>query len=434
MPAGARYTSATVNSGGGGFVQVGTAYTDVTVTATIALTIGDRVRLTSGGDLDLTAFARGLAVADSTNGGGGFIAIGRSDADADVTVTTTIDIGTGVVVTSGWELHIDAETTGDVQAKSDARAGGLGAGVNARARGDIILNTVIDIDGSLIAEHKLGIRGLTSPNGNVTAYARARGLGADSTANDYDNNYGLFVTAKTTIDIAGNNVIQGDEIDIRALMGQGSLRAHSESDAKAFAADSDARSNIVVRGGAELTIRSGILLQGWESIALRAEVSGLNGTSRAHASCGCAGGDTDAIARIDYSTDATVTAHAGVLVRTHDLDVDTVQSVSMNRNATNRKVGLDVGSTSQPGGTTGNRPIHWDADVVLHGGNPQLYIGEDGRILKLYGMQVWVDGALRGVGYQIAAGALVEVRPIVNTGERPPTSRSTRTASAATAI
>ncbi|MBX3095201.1 MAG: hypothetical protein KF680_11795, partial [Cryobacterium sp.] len=417
VPPGARYSSATVSSSGGGVVSVGTADTRVTVNATIVAKIDNGAQVTSGKDFTLTTRAQALGSADSSNGGAGFVAVGRSRAGATVNASTAVVVGVGASITSGWNLHIDAQTAGDVRAKSDARASGLGAGVNALARATSNLGTIIDIDGSLIAEHLLGVRADTRPNGDVWAFARARGLGADASGNDCGADCGLYITANSQIDFAGANRIQGDELEIVAVMGNGSLRAFGKTDAKAAGADSDARSRIQVRGGSSVTINPGVVLTGWQKIRMASENVGLNYNSRAEASCGCAFGDTDATAQIDHQTTSGVTAHPGVLVETFDLDVEATQTRASWSASTSASRGwFDGGSSSTPQTYTGNRPIHWEADVILHGGNPQLYVDTDGTILKRYGFVVTDGVTTYGVGDVIPDGATIVLNAIVNTG------------------
>src|SRR5690606_25057499 len=132
-------------------------------------------------------------------------------------------------------------TRGRVSAKSSSSQGGLGAGVAAEANGVVDLATVIDIDGSLIAEHLLTIAGFTQPNGSIDARANGSGLGADTSGNDCSpqENCRLFARGDTVIDVAGaTTVLQADELTIRARMGTdasdigGHLSSYAYSKAK----------------------------------------------------------------------------------------------------------------------------------------------------------------------------------------------------------
>ena len=93
VPSGTQVTSASVRSSGGGFVNVAKATTTAEVDATITVAIGAGAKVTTGGDFVLNTDALGFATADSTNGGGGFIAIGASQANASVKVTTDVTLG-----------------------------------------------------------------------------------------------------------------------------------------------------------------------------------------------------------------------------------------------------------------------------------------------------------------------------------------------------
>src|SRR5690554_490930 len=424
VPNGSRISATTVRSSGGGFVNVQKAETTTYVNADIAVSVGAGARVTSGGDFLLTTDALGLGSADSTNGGGGFVAVGASQSSSTVIINTRVTVGSGAVIESKWNLHITSTTRGDVRAFSNAKAGGLGAGVDARSKANLTANTTIDIDGSLIAEHLLGIHGYAQPNGNVSAEANASGLGADSSGNDCGD-CGLYVTSNVDIDIAGSGtVIRGDEIDIVAQMGTdaagngGSLRAWGYSRAKALGADSDARSRVQVRGGSTVTVHTGVVMTAWERMRLATVGTGLNIWSASRASCGCLGGDTDSAASIDYQTTSRVLTQPGVLVETAHLYVDTIQNNPGWHRDTDRSGGAFDGG-SQSGGTTniGNRPIVWEADVILHDDNPQLYIAEDGTILKKYGVTVSNGaGTYYNVGDVIPVGTVIHVDQITNDG------------------
>ncbi len=425
VPNGARMSSTTVRSAGGGFVNVQRAETTTFVDADIAVTIGGGAKVTSGGDFTLTTDALGMGSSDSTNGGGGFIAIGASQSSSTVNIDTVITVGAGAVVESKWNLQIESTTRGDVRAYSSAKAGGLGSGVDARSKASLTAKTTIDIDGSLIAEHLLGIRGYVQPNGDVSASADASGLGADSSGNDCGGNCGLYVTASVDIDVAGaTTVLRGDELDIVATMGTtpggngGRLTSYAYSRARALGADSDATSTVQVRGGATITVHAGVVLTAWERMRLAALSTGLFASSVSNASCGCLGGDTDSTANIDYVTTSKVLTEPTVLVETAHLYVDTVQNNPGWTRETHQSKGLFDGGSKSGGITnTGNRPIVWEADVILHDDNPQLYIAADGTILKKYGVEVSDgNGTYYGVGDRVPDDVTIHVDQIDNDG------------------
>jgi hypothetical protein len=398
VPAGSYTTSATVRSSGGGLVSVGKARTDSYVDADIDIVFGAGARVTSGADdaitdtgsFTITTDAYGDSQSIATNGGGGLVSVGNARANAVVYVDTVVTIGDGAVLTSGWDLLLRPVTRGRVAAQSASSQGGLGAGVTAEANGVVDLATVIDIDGSLIAEHLLTIAGYTQPNGSIDARANGSGLGVDTSGNDCSpqENCRLFVRGDTSIDIAGaTTVLQADELTVRARMGTdaadngGRLSSYAYSKAKALGADSDTTSRIDIQGGATITVHTGVRLTGWESILLAAENSGLYATSTSDANCSCGGGDTDSTSVINSDLTSSVTAEQHVLVQTWYLEVQsTYWDGGRDVHAPADEALLDDGSQSATAPQTGNHPISWNADVVLHAADPQFVIDANGKI------------------------------------------------------
>ncbi|HET8895984.1 MAG TPA: hypothetical protein VFN04_01830, partial [Protaetiibacter sp.] len=426
VPAGSRLSSATVRSNGGGLVNVGKARTDAHVDADIDLLIGAGARVTSGADdaitdtgsFTITTDAYGDSQSIATNGGGGLVSVGNARANAGVSVDTTVTVGVGAVLVSGWDLLVQPVTRGRVSAKSSSSQGGLGAGVTAEANGVVDLATVIDIDGSLIAEHLLTIAGFTQPNGSIDARANGSGLGADTSGNDCSpqENCRLFARGDTVIDVAGaTTVLQADELTIRARMGTdasdigGHLSSYAYSKAKALGADSDTTSRIDIEGGATITVHTGVRLTGWERILIAAENSGLYATSTSDANCSCGGGDTDSTSRINTTLTSSVNVEQHVLVQTWYLEVQsTYLDGGRDVHAPADEAFLDDGSQSASAPQTGNHPIVWNADVVLHAADPQFVVDANGKILKSYNVTArhTPGGAAYAVGDHVDPGTV----------------------------
>ena len=418
-PAGGQVSTATVRSSGGGFVSTQVAHTSTNVVMTQDVSVGAAAAITSGGSFSLTTRANVLARADSTNGGAGFVAVGAAESSSTAKATTTVDFGAASSVTSGWNLTVDSTTNGSVNAYATGSAEGLGAGVTASATGTLTLGTRVTIAGSLIADHLLDVKALSTPNGDVSSSANAQGLGADSTGNAT-----LTVTADAGVDVTGtgsgpaaSTVLQGDEVSIVASMGHGSLTAYAYGRAKALGADADTNVTVAVTNTTAVTLHDGVNIVAWENLRLAAENTALAMNAHSESSCGCFGGDTDSNATVDYQGNANVTAARGALLQTAHLAVATTQSnPGIVRNRDKRGGTFDSGSRGGYENNSGNRPIVWNADVVLHAGDPQLLIDRDGTILKAYNVAVTSGGVTRNVGDVIPAGQSVVVAAIANIG------------------
>ena len=107
-----------------------------------------------------------------------------------------------------------------------------------------------------------------------------------------------------------------------------------------------------------------------------------------------------------------------MLVETADLDVESTQwQGGWDQNSSRSGGAFDGGSDPEHHNFLANRPIDWNADVVLHDHDPQLYIAQDGTILKMYNVAAHNGaGHYFTVGEVVGAGVTVYVDQIDNNG------------------
>ncbi|WP_201742286.1 hypothetical protein [Mangrovicoccus ximenensis] len=419
-PSGDGVVTASASGGGGGFIDVQKADAATSVTVSGTMTVGTGAVI-EGNTVVVGSDIRGSTKAISSNTGGGFVSVGDANGKADIDVDSTLTVAedavlraTGIAEDSyEYEPGVFAEegdviVKGNVVAAGDSFAstnsGGLGAGVDSRARTRIGFDNAVDIDGALEAAGTLSVLGVTDVTGDVNAKATAAGLGADSDANDTDDqgvrigvNNGF--DADTIVTLLDNAALAGTAVIVSST-NRIDARADARSRATALGADSDARGDIYVGGSAQTVLREGSSIIGDETVLLKAMYDDIDLLADPFAKTSGVGGDTDSRANIGVNTESKVIGEDESVIKTARLDVQSlIDVIRFDRDPTRDGAAFDSGNTSQGGYATFQREIFWESTVKMLGEpNPLLIVDDTGKILQLRNIEFLGGNAGKEVG------------------------------------
>ena len=414
-----------------GAINVHDAEADVTSAPTVRTTIcgtgggTDCGGVTTGSilrarDIHVTSATNANAATSSSTEGGGFIELGSSEANATVTNDATTTVGAGALLTSTRDVSILATTIEKLGVDSTEAGGAfLFAGADANPNAFTSHHTNVVVDGEVDAVRTVLAEARDGFVGIVNGRADAGGIGTDSEANDNDRGngsggQGLHIgthgqtmavsqtsvggTIKAQLIFLAGNVGRADTVNADGTVGidpgivlpgcQNGVSfclnavTFASSHATALGADSDATAIVDLNDLVAVHLGGSASLIG-DSIELHARHDNVNLETHGHASCSCGGGDTDATARVDETTDSRVSADLNSSLKTSGLLVDTFRDPAPVIRDHNSDGGfLDDGDSDATGSQTPNRTIWWQATVYLLGEpNPEFVIDGNGFVV-----------------------------------------------------
>ncbi len=413
-PSGDLIATASAAGGGGGAIDVKAATATASTSPTVSVSV-QSAAVIEANIVEMKTDAIGNAQGFSTNSGGGVVSVGDANATANVYVQSTITVASTATVTALDDLTIDSRVETDGQAKASTKAGGLGSGVDSRATTNLDYVSKADIQGTLVAGDALKVEAHTAVDGYVYAYANAKGLGADSDANDAGDK-GIRIgkrmsKASTQVLIGPAANLTANTVALLAKVDKIDALAEALAKASALGADSDARASIDVAGSATVVLDTGSEITGNESVLLQAIYDHQDLYADPRAECSGLGGDTDSRANVDVETQAKVIGRNEAMIWTARLDVDAKQVVDQyDRSPSRDGAAFDSGENESNGDPDFRRHIYWEATVTMLGEpNPVLTIDESGKIVAKVNVEL-ENG--RQLGYTYGASEDIEVLDI----------------------
>ena len=184
-PPGNGISTATSQGSGGGFVGVNSNMSTVTETLNVSASDSATI-LTAGGNVAITTDSMTSSANSTTNGTGGFVAVGRSDAVATVTNNNAASVGANATIVAGGNFMLTAETSNNFgTVSSDAEAGGFAADVraNSTATDNFDTTATVGTNACIAATGNATVAANSDGTGYVSSYADGRGFGGGGYAN-----------------------------------------------------------------------------------------------------------------------------------------------------------------------------------------------------------------------------------------------------------
>src|SRR5262249_46997890 len=176
------------------------------------------------------------------------------------------------------------------------------------------------------------------------------GLGSDSNA-DADMFLGSSGThSQSLVEVGHDAEVTARRVQLHADMPLIKAEAISSTNAAALGANSDATSTLRSYLDALVAVRNGATVLGTELLEMIAKFDHLNTNADGHGSCDCGGGDTDATAENQQTTNALVVAEGSASVTTENLLVQSLAQVDRYRKHAQSDGGfLDFGGENENG-------------------------------------------------------------------------------------
>ncbi|HEX5858517.1 MAG TPA: hypothetical protein VFY91_10470, partial [Microbacterium sp.] len=419
LPGGGVVSEAKVSGEGGGFIASTAARPTATVDATLEVTVGDRARITAGGDVNVAVLSNAAGSSDASTAGLGFIGIGSALGLVTSRATTTVWFKPGSDIRSGGSVLVDPKTLARGDAYATSQSGGFGHGVDSRTKATLSTTARTVLDGTVVAFNDITVRSATALRANLSASASGASFAGSSSSGECNSNdCHVIATNDTKLTVGGGAYLEADNVRLEARLADTSLRDENRSNGDGAFEDSDARSEATLNSTVRLELLSGAKIVGYQSVTLIAEHRGISVVAVARASCGCFGGDSDADANASYNATSHVDAQTGVTIRTARLDVKALhEELNIDGAASTGGGFIDFGGSDDGQTVNAVRTIFWEADVILHAANPTLIVDAAGRITKLYAVTVRDElNNLYGLGDVIPAGRTIVVADIINSG------------------
>ncbi|BAS54198.1 GLUG domain-containing protein [Leptolyngbya boryana NIES-2135] len=245
-----------------GVAAGGAVITEAEITNTNRASIGDRVKITAGQDVTISAQSDNHVVRSEAEGASLGVATGAStSANATVTDNTTASIGSSSEIIAGETIKVESLMSNQVQSKGTFETGAAVSANLTQARSRLTSRTLTEIGTNALLRGKTVQLHAKGTKLNVDADATSQTAALNSTTNaqsfvDVDTN--TKVVNKTSATLDGENRVEilsrldGVELNTSKSKSKiagftGSIKANSHNDFK-LTADIDVQSQSVIIG------------------------------------------------------------------------------------------------------------------------------------------------------------------------------------------
>ncbi|MCB9929003.1 MAG: hypothetical protein H6844_06280 [Alphaproteobacteria bacterium] len=417
----------------------------------VASVNGDLIR--AGTNVTITSDAGLHSTATTTNGSGGFVAVGNVDARTNSTLTSLAEIGANTRLIAGDNLTVDANADATADSAASSSTGGFVGVADADSRVNVDYNVDAKVgDNAVVLVGKLAsILAAGGVIGTSSATGRGVGFGGDAEA------YSEYVTdsAKADATVGSGAKLEALEVILSSTVGD----TASGQDARAvnISATTDARAGgfyseatadsitkyiadntVAIKGNAEVTGFEGVdLIATFDDVRTHAKAytrsTGLFGYVSSDAT-----NEQDLTNFIDGDSGALVTA--GPRIELPNTDSETTElaqfdnakfrlalygttengtNLTYSNDASHSKRSLAAGGSDEHGDPDYVDSMDFDSDVlILSGRSPELdvvrelVIGSGGNIVKA--VNVTVDDSPGGGSATKTSGTTLSDHIIVN--------------------
>ena len=397
---------------GGGVVSGAGNDPKATAAADVITRVGDSASLTSsGGNVNLLAVAHNDASTTSTGANYGGVSMGFLKGKITVTNHTRTVLGKDSTVTAARDLTVKANTIDTGYANGTINTGAIGtqaeieltatindaaldpASTALDARGTA---TVVAAGSQLTAGATLTVRSERDTTLRYGAKADGRGFGAGAKVT---NTLGVSTALTTDIGVGSssrNTVLRGTDVSVKAVQSHLDVAMIDDQQAaiaKAFVAVPHATTTLNSSTSAKVTLRTGVLATGLDSVTLGAEHQALDTSARAIAQGDGVGADARPSATNNLTVSTAVDAQSGASVRTRALTVlanaDSTPTYEAKAEKTGDALIKNSGGITQTRSITFSRTIDFNASVQMLGGtSPELVVEADGSVSKARNINV----------------------------------------------
>ena len=414
-------SGASATGGGGGVVEVGTPTARMNSTSQVTAHVS-ATSITADGSVSIDADANSRVTSYARNGGGGGDSIGDANATTNSTANTDAYVGSNVDISAGNDFILQTDSNHFVG--SESRSTGGGAIASKRADTGATLNytnkSEIRSGATITALDAVGIYANSAADGATTAFTESGGAGSGSVSNSTLNIGG---STQNEVDQAVD--ITADSVDINAQVDKLNGTSNSTARTYAFVAVADADSGVNLTS----TVGNVIGVDG-DDAAARTTITGSRGVDITAVAAdllsnrnrsvlpigfipvprgGTQGGD-NSTETIDVKRNVEVVAGVRDESRANGGGAAEISSgnsglqkgsaITSYANKATPSLALYVDVRS---GQDDSNELKWDADVTIlsGGGEPELVIDQDGKIIKLTNVSVRDD---RGDATELRAG------------------------------
>ena len=414
-------SGASATGGGGGVVEVGNPTARMNSTSQVTAHVS-ATSITADGSVSIDADANSRVTSYARNGGGGGVSIGDANATTNSTANTDAYVGSNVDISAGNDFILQTDSNHFVG--SESRSTGGGAIASKRADTGATLNytnkSEIRSGASITALDAVGIYANSAADGATTAFTESGGAGSGSVSNSTLNIGG---STQNEVDQAVD--ITADSVDINAQVDKLNGTSNSTARTYAFVAVADADSGVNLTS----TVGNVIGVDG-DDAAARTTITGSRGVDITAVAAdllsnrnrsvlpigfipvprgGTQGGD-NSTETIDVKRNVEVVAGVRDESRANGGGAAEISSgnsglqkgsaITSYANKATPSLALYVDVRS---GQDDSNELKWDADVTIlsGGGEPELVIDQDGKIIKLTNVSVRDD---RGDATELRAG------------------------------
>ena len=327
-------SSANATGSGGGVFFGGQAANATTTAAPVVkayVDAGNGQTAISAGSITVTSHSIVNVAGHSSNESGGLVGSGESDATANITNDNEAFVGDNARIAAQGDITIQATSNHITDAGARSEGGGLIDSAEANAYSEINHDTLArtGTNAQLSAGGTISIQGLSSTQGFTDSVADASGAGADASANDTSRDdtapggvrIGLSGDALTQVEIGSGSQLTAPNVQLTATVDGTGGSAKAEGDASAAGADNDATARVNDWEHADVALRPNARVTGTSNVAILSQITNTNISAVSSVNTDAAVADSDSTAISYVRNESTVTAEAGALVTTHNLDV-----------------------------------------------------------------------------------------------------------------
>jgi hypothetical protein len=426
---------ATSRAGGasGGAIQVASITTELSLAPAVHNVIGSGAKVTGIKGLDLQARSQADANVSASGVGGGLLSVGKSESDLTVYPKAIITIDTNAKLESpGMDpgiqgsINVLAVTRIGAHADADSTGGGLIAVAGADVDANLNYTSSIDIkdSASLITNGALSVNTNSHVNADVVSDVVAGGGIAVGTNNTNLNVGNSATRARTTTAIGTNALLRGTTVTLGAVTTKMDLSNSATESADGLGSGANVNAFTTIKNLAQVSLATDSVVSG-DTVQIVSSHAQVDLRSFAEATAFAFIGIPSSNAKVDYDSDATVTAARGSLVSGRTINVNAVQDVqSYSRESFENAWQFAIvnlltsgsweqtrRSSSESGQLNAKRTIDWNGDLaIVSAPNPKLFVDSTGKIVEAIGVTVAGKGK-----DQFVTDPTVSVDPILNT-------------------
>ena len=431
-------SSATSTGSGRGAYAGGDNLADVNLDHVVNAYIGSSTLLIAGGNVSITSSSTTNTNANVRNDSGGLVSNGETDARIQHDIDSQAYVGSSAVIVAGGNVTLNAFTSTNTSASSNAKGGAIilsGAAdadsqinvdyltaASVQSNADILAGGLVTIGadtGTTVSQNESDARGggfALNGRGDARALTRVGHSGGAETKAELGSN-ATIEASRTLLQATGSRLFLRADADGRGA----GLRARGDGESEV---STEASARVVIGSGAKLTGIEGVdLIINWRDVNTHSEAfsrsSGLFGRVDSDAT-----NNTNLTSEVSGASGATVSAGprrssgdglahpAGFPNLAFYIDVENGPNLTANARAHHSKRSLAKGGSDEHGRNLYEvMTIPFNSNVNILSGLVELVVDATGTIAVAKG--ITVNG---GQSSGVVAGPTISVDDIGNAG------------------